>query len=128
MKLTRKDFEGLEIGTEIKNSVVTYKFNHIEKELVYLVNKFKTVRIVTIDFLNDLNYTIKKPKQYNQGWEVGDYTGKNVWVKIEYTDGFFVAEELKEVTNTDFITMDGSSYNNVVQLTEVNTQNQCNTQ
>lgn len=130
MKLTREDFEGLEVGTEIKNDVVTYKFNHIEKELVFLVNESKAGTILTVDFLNDQDFAIKKTKQYNQGWEIGDYSGRNVWIKIKTTeeDETTIAVLLNEVTKDRFIDSDDSEWKYAEQLMEVNTKNQCNTQ
>ena len=83
MKLTREDFEGLEVGIEILYGLNSYKFNHIVNDLVFMTNNVSKIGAAfSIDYLNDNYAIIQKPKQYYKGWEIGDYTGKNVWVKV----------------------------------------------
>lgn len=128
--LTRKDFEGLDVGTEITtldNRV--YKFNHIVNDLVFMITVNNTASIVSIDYMNQHYFTIQKPKQYNHlGWEIGDYSGKNVWVKLstKSLDDAFEKEFaylLKSINAEYFVTEEGFIAKYAVQLTEVNTQN-----
>lgn len=128
-QLTRSDFEGLEVGTEITtldNRV--YKFNHIVNDLVFMINSDNKASIVPIDYMNQHYFTIQKPKQYNHlGWEIGDYSGKNVWVKVKDSeeDTEIQAVLLKEVTECSFIDSDDYEWKYAVQLTDINNNKMC---
>lgn len=129
MQLTRKDFEGLEVGTEINVGNNTYYFQFNQGDIVFVLNKNNYSRHFSIHEFNEYGATIQKPKEYNHlGWEIGDYSGKNVWVKLSTISldnafGKVFAYLLKSVNSEYFVTEEGFIARYAVQLTEVNTQN-----
>jgi hypothetical protein len=127
MKLTRKDFEGLEVGTEIicDNSIFT--FQAILADTVFVLSGSNRSLVYSVHELNTENAIIQKPKQYYGGWEVRSYEGQNVWVFLSDTKGvnFFSATKLIEVTIDGFVDSSLNTWKYALQLTEVNTTPMC---
>jgi len=130
-QLARQDFENLPVSTIIKLGDGTeYKFNHVEKELVFLINKSGTCTAYSIDFIMQIEATINQPKQYYKGWEVRSYELDNVWVYTSDTSTDSAISEkhlllLKEVTNSGFIDSDLNNWNYAIQITDINTNKMC---
>jgi protease II len=119
--ITREEFDNLKYGDILYCEDKDYKVNHVVNDIVFTINQISNeANLYSFNELKQDRFYLKQETQYYCGFEVGDYSDKNVWVKVsevslEEAENKKVAYKLVLVKPT-FIFTGGISWKYAVKL------------
>ena len=80
--ITKEQFDNLKVGDELKNEDYTLLVDAKTNTTILVAYNEYTSCIFSLKRLQDDNYSITKPIQHNCGFPYGDYSDKEVIVKV----------------------------------------------
>lgn len=107
MTITREEFEALKVGDELKNKSYTLLVEAKFANTILVMDNEHDAAFLSFKELKEQGYSIIHPIQHNCGFPFGDYSDKEVIVKvsdesIEDCDNKTLYVRLKSVSKKEF--------------------------
>ena len=81
-KITKEQFDNLKVGDELKNEDYTLLVDAKTTTTILVAYNEYTSCIFSLKKLQDAGYSINKPTEHNCGFPYGNYSDKEVVVKV----------------------------------------------
>ena len=81
-KITREQFDALKVGDELKNENYTLLVEAKFANTIAVIDDQDDAYVSSFQEVRQANYSIKQPIQHNCGFPFGDYSDKEVIVKV----------------------------------------------
>lgn len=82
MTITKEEFDSLQVGDELVNSIATLKVELKLPNVIIAISNYEIPNMYSLNELQQRRYQLKPKTKHLHGFPLGDYSDKNVFVSV----------------------------------------------